>query len=754
MKKLAYILCIVLTGVLSACQSHDEDDGGGTQNPTGSKGLMTIEVVGRNADATAEDYLHTARFIVFDNASTTRPSLDLNERIPVKESDKNANKFSITLETSKNADKMIVLILNEPEGLSGTLAGINRPDALEELHFEFAQILNNDHATLLETGMPMSGVIWAGSSHGRPVYETQAEAEQNRFEMEVERAVARVDFWLEAVEEGAVTGYTSGLTRVTLANTYTTSYLAMGNTKNGTRNNTVTPARNYGFMQTVDPAVFVEPGNPKKTWTAGSTKTVTYSSAPNAENKVLACSFYTAERTCSAPGDADKLKLELENVIKGVGGTADGTFTIATMTPQGGGTPLPFTQILRNNVYEITASVSKKGIEIGGQVLDWNDAPINTGLGKSDYLTVSDHDLTVRNITGKNQTGFILRTDESSWSARLYDNAACTVPMTDGWLTLNQTSGGTTTAGTEVIATLKDRTTRTGYVKVTAGRMSLVVKISRGSIALEFAKSNVVSMDNGATATFAGTEQDYENKGIPANMQGLFFKWGSLVGTGSQGTDNVNASVWFNKTGTIYSTWNSIPYASSGFDYTGTYDRDAFINFNNGTGFNAGAGTGDICRYISAMGWVSGNWRIPTAEEWVMLWNETLNHGIGYGVTITSENVNNTYGRYLTQGGIWYGAAVTASINNAAVVDQNRKAPPEGTVFLPASGFRDPDSGKSKGPGSFGFYWGSVSRYQANPQVRSAYHLRFDYTRPSDTNGAAYSSFRAVGNTIRCIRVD
>jgi len=46
--------------------------------------------------------------------------------------------------------------------------------------------------------------------------------------MVIERAVARVDVFLEAIDGGAVTGYTAGSTSVTLHNLSHDSYLRNG----------------------------------------------------------------------------------------------------------------------------------------------------------------------------------------------------------------------------------------------------------------------------------------------------------------------------------------------------------------------------------------------------------------------------------------------------------------------------------------------------------------------------------------------
>lgn len=748
------ILNIVFVAiVMNSCASEGELDENGTRNP-GTKALMTVELL----EGGGEDLLNSVRFFVFDNASTSHPTLDMNRLIQVEEGSKEAVKFNVTLEVSRNPDKMVVVIVNEPVQMSGTLEGINHPDALEDLSLSFAQILNANHTSLLATGIPMTGVAWAGADHGRPVYDSQAEAETdaNRLKMVIERAVARVDFRLEVTEEEAMTGYLAGQTKVTLANTYGQSYFVMGNEENGTRNNPTVPSRNFGFLQTVDPSEFTDPGKTRKTWDATVDEWLLYDPDPGAVNTLYVCSFYTPERTSSAAGDADKLVLILEGIVK-ENTTTGGTFVISTLQNENNPTPQPFTEVLRNNVYQITGRVSKKGLEFTAQVLNWHDANIEVDIEKDAYLTVSEHDILIRNIAGTNTAAWTLKTNvPDGWSAKLYTDKACTNLMTDGWLTLDRTSGATTMDGTRITATLSDRKTREGYAKFTAGRISLVVKVARRPIVFEFARSNVLSLNNGSTLVFAESEEDHKpesegGKGILGNMQGIMFKWGSLVGVGSLGAENVRAGIWFNQSNVSPGTWDGIPYGNASFfNYTGSESTDAFATYNNNTGFNAVSGVGDLCRYISSRNWVEGKWRMPTCEELGLLLGETLNGGARHGVWSPAEveSITESYGVHRILSGYWYGAGVTLSTNDPANVGANRLSPPYGTLFIPASGWRDATLGTSKGMGHFGGFWSTVPRFSG---ASNAWHLRFDEQERNEYN---YSGPRSVGLPIRCIRAE
>jgi hypothetical protein len=127
-----------------------------------------------------------------------------------------------------------------------------------------------------------------------------------------------------------------------------------------------------------------------------------------------------------------------------------------------------------------------------------------------------------------------------------------------------------------------------------------------------FAYSNIVW--TGTKLTFATTLA--ETATIPAASGGVYFKWGSLVALGAMSGDFSSSYTLFSSTGNTYS-FGSIPYAdeTTGTFYNSVEDEDDFATYNGNTGFNATTGKGDICRYITSQGWVSGNWRMPTARD-------------------------------------------------------------------------------------------------------------------------------------------
>lgn len=146
-----------------------------------------------------------------------------------------------------------------------------------------------------------------------------------------------------------------------------------------------------------------------------------------------------------------------------------------------------------------------------------------------------------------------------------------------------------------------------------------------------FAYSNIVMI--GGKLTFAEKRIDddeidgFSNEDIPANSQGIHFRFGSLVGissAGEHGTEFDSSHVVFCPTEYTKPTiWNEMPYhrVSDSTYFTpeeiqaGAIADDHLMEKFTPIGYDVSQGLGDICRYISDQGWVKGRWRIPTATE-------------------------------------------------------------------------------------------------------------------------------------------
>lgn len=354
--KLLHIICLVFTTLLFAC-SRDAAD----ELPTLTRAQLSIGLVD-DGDAERQEEIKSIRFIVFGNA-TSGAILDVNKLVILDTPGTATDITAQLLKVVPNKDIIVIVIANEPQSLTAELNGITELPLLQELDYSIASILDSNGEIASTTGMPMTGVI-----RGISV----ASAETKSVKMVIERAVARVDVFLEAIEGGAVTGYTAGSTSVTLHNLSNDSYFVMGNVDNGTRDN-ANPSKNYGKVKEDVPESDLLPG----AWTATTSDTWAYSSATGAENRKLLCSFYTAERIFKSDY-SDRLAVSMTNIPKGPSGVTGITEkvieTITKVDDKGSPTAQPFTEIRRNNVYQITARVGKIGIQILTiTVEDWGE---------------------------------------------------------------------------------------------------------------------------------------------------------------------------------------------------------------------------------------------------------------------------------------------------------------------------------------------------------------------------------------------
>ena len=320
--------------------------------------------------------------------------------------------------------------------------------------------------------------------------------------------------------------------------------------------------------------------------------------------------------------------------------------------------------------------------------------------------------------------------------------AAITAGDPKSYLELEALSSNTGTGGAD----------RTATVHLKAGRLTHTLKVTQEyvSIARQFARSNIVWDATNNKLTFAVTEAD--NATIPANSQGVFFKWGSLVAVSPVGNTYASNQILFSPNGTTNYTWANIPYASETTGKFGTHgtDEDDFAGYDggsntNGPGFNDSTNKGDICRYISSQpGWQHGKWRLPTSAEQQALINEvtSVSNNGGFGnITGAPNTGNNAHGFWQVPSGRWLGAgaAADAARNTGKAAEL---VPGSSSVYFPAGGYRYSSNGGTGYAGSNGYGWSGSSNYTA-----SAYYL---YVSSGNANWI-YTS-RAYGFTVRCVR--
>lgn len=358
-KKLLHIIYLASTILLFSC-SREADVAYELPAHT-TRAQLSIDLV-NNGDVEQQEKINSMRFIVF-GSTPGGVRLDVNEHILLSTPETATDIDAQLLEVTSSNDILVVVIANEPQSLTSQLDGIANLLTLQEMIYDISSILNSDGQIISATGMPMTGVI-------RDI--SIAPDETKTVQMVIERAVARVDVFIEAIDGGAVTGYTAGSTSVTLHNFSHDSYFVMGNVGNGTRDN-ADSSKNYGKVK----EDVSESNLLTHSWTAATTETWAYSSAPGAENRKLLCSFYTAERLFKSDY-SDRLSISMANVLKGpsdvTGITGKVIESVTKVDGTGSPTAQPFTEIRRNNVYQVTARVGKIGIQILTiSVEDWGE---------------------------------------------------------------------------------------------------------------------------------------------------------------------------------------------------------------------------------------------------------------------------------------------------------------------------------------------------------------------------------------------
>ncbi len=348
--------------LLSACSWSERP-------PAATRGELSVVTVTGGADE--HDYVYKVRYIVFDNASSN-PKLDINQWVDVEQQHQGATEFRSTLNVSSNPDKMLIVVVNEPDGLSTMLDRITSPEGFEDVIFQMAASFNVNHTAPSASGIPMSGV-----KRGIVVEEGKTAI----VEMTTERAVARVELWLKK-DDALTSAEVNTSTSVFLSNSHTEGYMITGTKMDGTRFQTgVGEVNNFGHMLTV-PFPITD-----RAWSyINSTPTKL------TDKLQLVCAFYVPERTCSAESDTDKLVMDIFNVATSEGDRSASNHILKSFSPEGGSEG-EITELLRNNVYQVYGTVKSRSVEFEHTVYRWDDAPQGIILDPQYYLRVSGDNL-------------------------------------------------------------------------------------------------------------------------------------------------------------------------------------------------------------------------------------------------------------------------------------------------------------------------------------------------------------------------
>jgi hypothetical protein len=297
---------------------------------------------------------------------------------------------------------------------------------------------------------------------------------------------------------------------------------------------------------------------------------------------------------------------------------------------------------------------------------------------------------------------------------------------------------------------------------------------------LRWARSNIYWDDAAQTLTFIPTDgtTDYEG------YQGVFFKWGSLVGVSpAQNPDGETEYLRYKYTDSIpiyvpydypalpkwkktegrkvkddpdisaatdnWNTWNttsannaapatSIPFMDGSYarstevtyGRTNTYVMDAALNRDT----TYQGMRGDICQYLSKTGVVAGNYRLPMSYEFgrgTSTWNPNPNAD-GWS-TAGSSSTNNALGNE---------HGTTILIKGEAPYNKRYIMHSLMDVVLPPSGSRN-DVGTLAYVGYEPYYW-TGSAYGSN----NGYVLSFNSTGMNGGTGWGHRHYACV---VRCV---
>jgi hypothetical protein len=279
-------------------------------------------------------------------------------------------------------------------------------------------------------------------------------------------------------------------------------------------------------------------------------------------------------------------------------------------------------------------------------------------------------------------------------------------------------AGGESITSVKITSARVGGTTRGGLVarfnhQLEAGK-SYTLKISFQK--LQWARSNIYWDTATHQLTFAPAGSDVSKEGY----QGVFFKWGSLVGISPAGgwaepfTNSTPVYKAGESASSTYSSWAAIPY----------WDRDTYGDVIDDS--HTGELRGDICRYLNAA------YRLPKAGELASTganttWSQAPNGWVKGGTP--SNGSGNAYGTY-------------DIIGNGYLYAENV---PMGNVRFPGSGERN-TSGALYFVGTVGEYWSDAV---AGADPYNAYYFYYNNGNfyPSGNSEPRYIAF-----PVRCVK--
>ncbi|MDR1883353.1 MAG: hypothetical protein LBR26_11325, partial [Prevotella sp.] len=235
------------------------------------------------------------------------------------------------------------------------------------------------------------------------------------------------------------------------------------------------------------------------------------------------------------------------------------------------------------------------------------------------------------------------------------------------------------------------------------------------------------------------------------NYQGLYFKWGSLIGISPSGTwggatvlyspDGINGMYRTTTASALVAgTWANIAvgdatnFSTTPIDGVTDYRTNGYVSFLNATPANLIAYKGDICAYLSGRpGVPAGYWRLPVSADFE---------------PDTFPDAFVSPGQYTMELGelsVWPSSAGTSNKTDGTFEVANGYTLAYGgssTVFFPASGLRNLSTGALNDFGVTGYAWSSSA------DAARGRSLFFS----GATVNPANSNDRANGFPARCVK--
>jgi hypothetical protein len=157
--------------------------------------------------------------------------------------------------------------------------------------------------------------------------------------------------------------------------------------------------------------------------------------------------------------------------------------------------------------------------------------------------------------------------------------------------------------------------------------------------------------------------------------------------------------ILFSPNGNYNYTFPNVPYANeTSAPFDNSIDEDDLVTFGSGAGYDVAADKGDICRYISSQGWVSGSWRMPRNSDFsTLIYTSAVTNG-GFDQTLPT-GTEAAYGRAQQIMGINFAAGLFMPASSR-LLQVNPLYPNSYYIYAPEVGRRVVWMGASSWAGS------------------------------------------------------